>query len=51
MNAVAAVMAWWVLRPMRKRFIEESSGTVAVQDDEKLMTGSAGTTTASPLPN
>ncbi|MBB3222928.1 oxalate/formate MFS antiporter [Pseudoduganella umbonata] len=51
MNAVAAIMAWWVLRPMRKRFIEESSGTVSVQDDEKLMTGSAGTTTASPLPN
>ncbi len=29
MNAVAAILAWWVLRPMRQRFIEESIGATA----------------------
>jgi OFA family oxalate/formate antiporter-like MFS transporter len=33
MNAVAAVMAWWVLRPMRLRFIETSIATTAAQDE------------------
>ncbi|MDN4055400.1 oxalate/formate MFS antiporter [Massilia sp. YIM B02763] len=34
MNAVAAIMAWWVLRPMRKRFIEESSGIVSAAEGD-----------------
>ncbi|QGZ40934.1 OFA family oxalate/formate antiporter-like MFS transporter [Pseudoduganella flava] len=42
MNALAAVLAWWVLRPMRKRFIEEASGTVTVQDDDTVLTASTG---------
>jgi OFA family oxalate/formate antiporter-like MFS transporter len=49
MNAVAAIMAWWVLRPMRKRFIEESSGTVSVTDDG--LPGSAGTASGARLVN
>ena len=32
MNAVAAVLAWWVLRPMRKRFIEASCGIAEAVD-------------------
>nr|WP_314544947.1 oxalate/formate MFS antiporter [uncultured Massilia sp.] len=36
MNAVAAIMAWWVLRPMRKRFIEESIGVVSVAEGEHV---------------
>jgi OFA family oxalate/formate antiporter-like MFS transporter len=41
MNAVAAVLAWWVLRPMRKRFIEESMGAVGVAEGAPVP-GSAG---------
>ena len=29
MNAVAAIMAWWVLRPMRKNFMDRVDATVA----------------------
>jgi OFA family oxalate/formate antiporter-like MFS transporter len=36
MNAVAAILAWWVLRPMRKRFIEQSIGTVGVPEGEQV---------------
>lgn len=36
MNAVAAFMAWWVLRPMRKRFIEASIGVVSVTEGEHV---------------
>jgi OFA family oxalate/formate antiporter-like MFS transporter len=32
MNAAAAILAWWVLRPMRKRFIEASIGSVSVTE-------------------
>jgi OFA family oxalate/formate antiporter-like MFS transporter len=47
MNAVAAVMAWWVLRPMRKRFIEESIGAVAVGETvSESAPGSASPSTA-----
>jgi OFA family oxalate/formate antiporter-like MFS transporter len=36
MNAAAAILAWWVLRPMRKRFIEESIGSVSVLEGEQV---------------
>lgn len=36
MNAVAAILAWWVLRPMRKRFIEQSIGAVSVAEGEQI---------------
>ncbi len=39
MNAVAAILAWWVLKPMRKRFIEQSNGQVSV--DEHVPDGTA----------
>jgi OFA family oxalate/formate antiporter-like MFS transporter len=48
MNAVAAVMAWWVLKPMRQRFIEESIGAVDVAaaarggKDDPGLAGAAG---------
>jgi OFA family oxalate/formate antiporter-like MFS transporter len=45
MNAAAAIMAWWVLRPMRKRFIEESIGSVSVAEGEQVP-GRAGTAAA-----
>ena len=32
MNAVAAILAWWVLKPMRQRFIERSIGAATVTD-------------------
>ena len=43
MNAAAAIMAWWVLRPMRRRFIEQSIGSVSVAEGEQVP-GTAGTT-------
>ena len=47
MNAVAAVLAWWVLRPMRARFIETSCGkAVAADAGTTVLPGSAGTTAA-----
>jgi OFA family oxalate/formate antiporter-like MFS transporter len=47
MNAVAAIMAWWVLRPMRKRFIEESIGAVGVGETvSEAAPGSASPSTA-----
>lgn len=42
MNAAAAILAWWVLRPMRRRFIEQSIGTVSVVEGEQLP-GASGT--------
>lgn len=42
MNAAAAILAWWVLRPMRRRFIEQSIGAVSVVEDEQLP-GASGT--------
>jgi OFA family oxalate/formate antiporter-like MFS transporter len=44
MNAVAAILAWWVLRPMRQRFIEESIGMAAVTDpgQDPGIAGAAG---------
>jgi MFS transporter, OFA family, oxalate/formate antiporter len=42
MNAAAAILAWWVLRPMRKRFIEASLGTVGVAEGQ-LASGTPGT--------
>lgn len=29
MNAIAAVMAWWVLRPMRKKFMDDAAASVS----------------------
>ncbi|TQK05433.1 oxalate/formate MFS antiporter [Herbaspirillum sp. SJZ107] len=42
MNAAAAILAWWVLRPMRRRFIEQSIGAVSVVEGEQLP-GASGT--------
>jgi OFA family oxalate/formate antiporter-like MFS transporter len=39
MNAAAAILAWWVLRPMRKRFIEASIGSVSVSVAEGVAEG------------
>jgi OFA family oxalate/formate antiporter-like MFS transporter len=36
LNAVAAFMAWWVLRPMRKRFMDTAVTPVAVVDSNDL---------------
>lgn len=47
MNAVAAVLAWWVLRPMRARFIATACGTAKAADvDVIVLPGSAGTAAA-----
>jgi OFA family oxalate/formate antiporter-like MFS transporter len=51
MNAVAAILAWWVLRPMRKRFIEEASGTVSAQEEDSVLSASTGTPAAARLVN
>jgi OFA family oxalate/formate antiporter-like MFS transporter len=43
LNAVAAFMAWWVLRPMRKQFMDASAATVpvAAQADANDLTTAA----------
>lgn len=47
MNAVAAVLAWWVLRPMRARFIATACGKAKAADvDVIVLPGSAGTAAA-----
>jgi OFA family oxalate/formate antiporter-like MFS transporter len=50
MNAVAAVMAWWVLKPMRQRFIEQANGQVSVAA-EGTLPGAAGTPAAARMVN
>jgi len=44
MNAAAAILAWWVLRPMRRRFIEQSIGAVSVAEGESVP-GTSGSAT------
>jgi OFA family oxalate/formate antiporter-like MFS transporter len=34
LNAAAAIMAWWVLRPMRRKFMDASASPVAVAETE-----------------
>jgi OFA family oxalate/formate antiporter-like MFS transporter len=34
LNAAAAIMAWWVLRPMRRKFMDASASPVAVTETE-----------------
>jgi OFA family oxalate/formate antiporter-like MFS transporter len=54
MNAAAAILAWWVLRPMRKRFIEESIGSVSVAEsvaEGEQVPGSAAGTAAARMVN
>ena len=42
MNAVAALMAWYVLRPMRKKFMDDAA--VSYEAQSAGMTGTPGTT-------
>jgi OFA family oxalate/formate antiporter-like MFS transporter len=35
---VAAFMAWWVLRPMRKRFMDTAVTPVAAADNNEMTT-------------
>jgi len=37
MNAVAAFMAWWVLRPMRARFMDQSAAAAATTPAEQTV--------------
>lgn len=38
LNAAAAIMAWWVLRPMRKRFMDTAVTPIPVADSNDLTT-------------